>query len=148
MGGNLLLNVGPKGDGRIPPQEVERLEALATWRARHGESLDAALPGLELWQFHGPSTRRETPDGGSRIYLFLVMRPYERVVVRGLPVTRVRGVSLLAEDRPLPWTAHPRLKDVNAGVGDPLGELHITAAAEDFDELCTVVAVDLAPARP
>jgi alpha-L-fucosidase len=153
MGGNLLLNLGPTGDGRLPPEEAERLEALASWRDRHGESLDAVSPGLDLWQFHGPSTRRDGPDGSSRVYLFLVMRPYERVVVRGLAVSRIRRVTLLpgpdsgpaGGDRPLAWSAHPRLKDVNSRVADPLGELHITVPPEDLDELCTVVVVDFAP---
>ena len=40
MGGNLLLNVGPMGDGLLTPQEIERLAALASWRERHGESLE------------------------------------------------------------------------------------------------------------
>jgi alpha-L-fucosidase len=143
MGGNLLLNLGPTGDGRLPTEEAARLEALAGWLARHGESIDGVQPGLELWQFHGPSTRRINEDGSTRIYLHLVMRPYERVVVRGLPVTRVRAVSLLAGDKPLSWTAHPRLKDVTTAAPDPLGELHIALDPADLDDLCTVVAVDM-----
>jgi alpha-L-fucosidase len=144
MGGNLLLNVAPTGEGEIPVQAVERLEALARWRERFGESIEGVKPGLQLWQFHGPSTQRTDPDGSSRLYLHLVSRPYERVVVRGLHVARVTDARLVGSDRTLPWKAHPRLGDIKAGSPDPIGELHITVDPADLDELCTVIAVDLA----
>ena len=145
MGGNLLLNVGPTGDGEFPPEAVERLEALAGWLERNGESVHGTAPGLTLWQFHGPSTRRTGPDGGTRLYLHLVTRPYERVTVRGLPVSRIERVTLLDGNRPLSWQAQPRLKDVHSGTADPTGELHIDVQDTEFDPLCTVIAVDLAP---
>lgn len=145
MGGNLLLNVGPMGDGRLTPQEIERLAALASWRERHGESLEDVSPGLELWQFHGPSTRREDPNGAARLYLFLVMKPYERIVVRGVHIGRVQSVVLLDGSRELPWMGRPRLRDVHSRSDDPLGELHITLNPSDLDDLCSVIVVDLAP---
>ena len=38
-GGNLLLNVGPTGDGTLPPEQVERLDASRAGWQRHGESI-------------------------------------------------------------------------------------------------------------
>jgi alpha-L-fucosidase len=38
-GGNLLLNVSPRGDGTLPPEQLERLEHLGRWMRAHGESL-------------------------------------------------------------------------------------------------------------
>jgi alpha-L-fucosidase len=145
MGGNLLLNVGPMGDGRLAPQEIERLVALASWRDRHSESLEGVSPGLELWQFHGPSTKREDTSGATRLYLFLVMKPYERIVVRGVNVSRVRSVELLDGSRKLAWTGRPRLQDVHSRSDDPVGELHVTLNPSDLDDLCSVVVIDLAP---
>lgn len=145
MGGNLLLNVGPTGDGEFPAEAVERLEALASWQVRNSESVHGVQPGLELWQFHGPSTRRTREDGGNRIYLHLVMRPYERVVVRGLPVSRIHTVQRLDGEHSLSWTAHPRLKDIHSGAADPVGDLHIEVSPDELDDLCTVIVVDLDP---
>ena len=149
MGGNLLLNIGPRGDGSLPPEAQERLEALADWYAVNGESLRGVQPGLELWQFHGPSTRRVREDGGSHVYLHLTARPYERAVVRGLPIRRVERVRLLSDGRELPFSVHPRLSDVHARTEDAFGELRIAVDPGLLDPLCTVLVVDLAaPAEP
>ncbi|WP_433412907.1 alpha-L-fucosidase [Microtetraspora malaysiensis] len=99
MGGNLLLNVGPTGMGEFPAEATARLEAFATWMERHEESIRGVRTGLELWQFPGPSTRRSLPEGGERLYLHLVMRPYERLTVRGR-AARLVGAAL-AQGGPL-----------------------------------------------
>jgi len=36
---NLLLNVGPRPDGTIQPEHVERLEAIGKWLSTYGESI-------------------------------------------------------------------------------------------------------------
>lgn len=148
MGGNLLLNIAPRGDGSLPPEAVERLEALARWHGRHAESVEGVGPGLQLWQFHGPSTQRTREDGGTRVYLHLTARPYERAVVRGIPVKRVESVSLLSDGRALPFTVQQRLSDIHARTQDPFGELRITVDSDLLDPLCTVLAVDFAAAEP
>jgi alpha-L-fucosidase len=38
QGGNLLLNVGPEGDGALPAQARERLARIGRWLAVHGEA--------------------------------------------------------------------------------------------------------------
>ena len=38
-GGNFLLNIGPTGDGTIPHESVERLEAMGRWMETNGESI-------------------------------------------------------------------------------------------------------------
>jgi alpha-L-fucosidase len=143
MGGNLLLNVGPTGAGELPAQAVHRLDAFARWMAKHGESVHDVRPGLALHQFHGPSTRRSLPGGGTRLYLHLTMRPYERITIRGLPVGRVRAVTLLNTGDALEWSTQSRKSDIHAASADPVGELRVTIPAESLDSLCTVVAVDL-----
>ena len=139
-GGNLLLNVGPTGDGTIPPEQRERLEAVAGWMARNGESIVDTKPGLEPWQFYGPSTRR-----GDRVYLHLLMKPYDSVTVRGVPVKRVRAVRALASARELPHTSRCAIIDALMNA-DPLGELTIAVPEALVDPYATVIAIDLAPA--
>lgn len=38
-GGNLLLNVGPDGEGRVPLQSVEALHEIGAWMRRHGSAI-------------------------------------------------------------------------------------------------------------
>lgn len=43
-GGNLLLNVGPDAQGRIPPLQQRCLEQVADWMAVHGDALQGTEP--------------------------------------------------------------------------------------------------------
>ncbi|WP_265520248.1 alpha-L-fucosidase [Oerskovia flava] len=47
--GNLLLNVGPRADGSIPPLQRDRLAHLGRWLATNGE----AVYGTRPWVRHG-----------------------------------------------------------------------------------------------
>lgn len=51
-GGNLLLNVGPKGDGTWPVESQENLHAIGTWMKVNGE----ALYGTTVWTGKKEST--------------------------------------------------------------------------------------------
>jgi alpha-L-fucosidase len=139
-GGNLLLNVGPMADGLIPPEQSERLEVVAEWMSRHGEAIVGTTPGLEAWQFYGPTTRH-----GNRVYLHLLMCPYDTVTVRGLPIKRVTAVRALAGDTKLRFTARAALID-SMFSNDPHGEVTITVPQSAIDPYATVLAVDIEPA--
>ncbi len=43
-GGNLLLNVGPRGDGSLCPLQVERLRAVGVWLRANGDAIYATRP--------------------------------------------------------------------------------------------------------
>lgn len=112
-GGNLLLNVGPRGDGSLPEQESDLLAAISDWMSIHAESVHDTERGVEPWQFYGPSTRR-----GNCIYLHLVGWPEESTSVRGIDPHQVRAVTLLTTGDKLAYHGLP------AGRGE-LGELVI-----------------------
>ena len=141
-GGNLLLNVSPKGDGTLPGIQVARLKELGGWLATHGESVLGVDRANSRVQFYGPVTRR-----GSRLYLHLVMRPTGQLVVRGVPVHQIRGVTLLGKEVPLPFETNLEVHD-EQHVGDAaLGEVLIDAG-EATGALHDVVAIDFEPAEP
>jgi alpha-L-fucosidase len=56
MGGNLLLDIGPKADGTIPEEQVQLLKALGRWTSKHKEAIYGSLAGLPAGHFHGNST--------------------------------------------------------------------------------------------
>jgi alpha-L-fucosidase len=138
-GGNLLLNVSPMGDGALPSEQVERLDALAVWMARHGDAIHDSRPGLEPWQFHGPTTRK-----GNRLFLHLLARPYESVTVRGLPVRKVRAVRDLATGTPLAHRARCTVIDTMFNA-NPTGELSIAVPETLVDPYATVIELELEP---
>ena len=87
MGGNLLLNICPLGDGAIPAWQVEHLDDITAWMDRHSSAVIGTEAGLEPWQFHGPTTQR-----GKSVYLFCPMRPQEMAVLRGVRGLKVSSV--------------------------------------------------------
>jgi alpha-L-fucosidase len=133
-GGNLLLNVSPRGDGSLPPEQIERLDAIGRWMAAHGDAIVGTDPGLEPWQWYGPSTRR-----GERIFLHLLARPYDTVTVRGIPVRHVESVRHLATGTELAHRARISVLDQIVQNGDPVGELAIEVPPDLVDDLATVI---------
>jgi alpha-L-fucosidase len=138
-GGNLLLNVSPRGDGTLPPEQLTRLADLREWMQHHGDAIHGTEAGLEPWQFYGPSTRR-----GDATHLFLLMRPAESVTVRGVPIRRISRVEL---DGPSPAELTFRVRTSILGQleQDPLGELVIDVPSELADELAHVITLTIAP---
>lgn len=58
-GANLLLNIGPRPDGTLPDESLERLEAIGEWLGRYGETIYGTTAGLVPEQPWGVSTRKE-----------------------------------------------------------------------------------------
>lgn len=98
-GGNLLLNVGPDAEGRLPVEFVERVAAIGGWLERHGEAVYGSEPG-EVCEFitYGRQIRK-----GNNLYL--VVRFWDRrgeVHLAGLE-TRVRRAMLLTTGEEVPF---------------------------------------------
>jgi alpha-L-fucosidase len=106
----------------------------------NGESIVGTQPGLEPWQWYGPSTRRDNTH-----YLHALMRPYESVTVRGVPIKRVNSVRALSTGEELSFTTRCSIPDrlLNA---DPMGELTIEVPEGAVDEYATVIAVEVGEA--
>jgi alpha-L-fucosidase len=82
MGGNLLLNVGPDGEGRLPPQFAARTELLGRWLEVHGE----AVYGSEGGDVCEMITRGYQIVKGDNLYL--VIRFWDR-----RPELRLAGLA-------------------------------------------------------
>jgi alpha-L-fucosidase len=96
-GGNLLLNVGPDAEGRLPAPFVERMERIGAWMQVHGEAVYASEPG-EVCEFitYGRQVRKGN-------HLYLVVRFWdgrETLTLAGLE-TRVRSAVLLTTGQEL-----------------------------------------------
>ncbi len=92
-GGNYLLNVGPTGEGVIPPSSVNILERVGEWMKRNGESLYGAssspFPSEPPW---GCCTAK-----GNRLYLHVFDWPADGILkLEGLR-NAVNKACLLAD---------------------------------------------------
>ncbi|MGW3462271.1 alpha-L-fucosidase [Streptomyces olivaceoviridis] len=140
-GGNLLLNIGPRGDGSLVPTEVATLKQLGSWLAGHGESLFGAGPASERLDFHDPATQR-----GDTLYPHLLLRPQDLLVVRNVPIGSVTGVRVLGTEQPLEYVLNEEVHEANGADDEPLGELFITVPPPT-GTLVDVIAVDLSAHR-
>jgi alpha-L-fucosidase len=68
MGGNLLLDIGPKADGSIPEEQVNILEELGRWTAKHSEAIYGTKAGIPKDCYAGPSTLSKD---STILYLFI-----------------------------------------------------------------------------
>ena len=58
-GANLLLNIGPRPDGTLPDESLERLKAIGEWMDVYGETIYGTTAGIVPEQPWGVSTRKE-----------------------------------------------------------------------------------------
>ena len=95
LGGNLLLNVGPRADGTSPEESVIRLREIGQWLRLHGEAIYGTRRCPYEWGGYGLPTAK-----GSDIFLCVEKRVGQELVV-GMIKTPVRAASLLATGDPL-----------------------------------------------
>lgn len=133
MGGNLLLNVGPREDGTIPEPQVERLKGLGAWIRRHEEAVYSTQAGLPQGHYHGASSLSRDRK---TLYLYLPGDPRGEIMVKGIhnPILSARtlgtGASLQYEvNGGAPWIDIP-------------GITYIHVPSEVLDEVVTVVALE------
>ncbi|HEY6900714.1 MAG TPA: alpha-L-fucosidase, partial [Puia sp.] len=89
-GGNLLLNVGPMADGRIPTPSIVRLKEMGGWLARNGEAIYGTAVSPFPYLPWGRATRKE-----GKLYLHVFEWPRDGVL-RGPLLNKVRRAYLLA----------------------------------------------------
>jgi hypothetical protein len=90
-GGNLLLNIGPKGDGTFDTKDMEILQSIGRWMSVNRESIRVTERTPLPPQSWGESTRR-----GGTLYLHVFDWPKDgSLLVGGLksPVTRAYLLS-------------------------------------------------------
>lgn len=99
-GGNLLLDVGPTADGRIPVIQQQRLLDIGTWLETNGE----AIYGTRKWE----NPKQNDSDDvfftrkGEDLYVLCTRYPETEVTIKG--VAKGQKVVLLgAEEKELKW---------------------------------------------
>ena len=135
--GNLLLNIGPRGDGSIPGPSVEVIEAVGRWLQYAGECIyDTNSFNHNLmerraehngdWNNNGPLTLK-----GKSLYQLVSKWPGPNIVVAGLSTTVANVTQLTADgERACKFTQAD-------------GKVTVTGLPEDPpDPLCPVLRLD------
>jgi alpha-L-fucosidase len=124
QGGNLLLDVGPRSDGTITPEQEKILRDLGRWTHRNAEALYGTTAGIPKDYYYGPSMLNKARD---TLYLVCYDRPADGLYVKGVRniVKRasVLGGGELAQRRFMgaAWASQPGIVivDLPAEAADP-----------------------------
>jgi hypothetical protein len=91
-GGNVLMNVGPMGDGRMDPKDVAILQRIGAWWSFNGESIRGTTRTPLPVQAWGESTRK-----GNTLYLHVFDWPKNGQLIVGGLKSKVKGARMLAD---------------------------------------------------
>jgi alpha-L-fucosidase len=94
-GTNLLLNVGPRPDGTIQPEFVDRLHEIGQWLATYGQSIYQTRAGPIPPRSWGATTRR-----GDTVFVHVLSWPDRVLALPSIGAT-VRRAWLLATKEPV-----------------------------------------------
>ena len=101
--GNLLLNIGPRADGTIPPGVEGRLLALGEWLEANGEAIYGTRPWTTFGQ-EKPELRFTTkPDALYLIAFQPRTKPLSIEATADWKKDQVQGVTVLATGETLEW---------------------------------------------
>jgi alpha-L-fucosidase len=102
-GGNLLLNVGPTADGRIPVIMQQRLVDIGKWLEVNGDAIFDTRP----WDKAGMNQNRESSlyftKKGEDLFVICTRWPEQDLAIKGLDVPEETKVRLLGYNGNIPW---------------------------------------------
>lgn len=133
MGGNLLLDIGPRADGTIPKIEADTLRRVGRWVKKNQEAIYGSRPGIPHDYYLGDSTLSKD---GRTLYLFVDGKPGGAVLLKGLAnrvlTARVVGNGTILNPQRL-----------GATLGGAPAMLAIDVPDYALDPAVTVIALEL-----
>ena len=133
MGGNLLLDMGPKNDGSLQPEQVAVMEGIGAWVAKNGEALFGTQAGLPPTHLYGAST---LSADRKTIYAICFDDPKDEFAIKGIQNNVVRASVLGYGEVPV------RKLGGASWAGIP-GIAWVTVPREALDADATVIKLEL-----
>lgn len=129
LGGNLLLNFGPRGDGSLAPVETTLADAVGAWMAVNGAAVHDSGPATGWdypgWGFYTAPLQADAPAAGSGgvVHAIVTRIPVSGILTIALPpVLALRAVRALVDGAEAPFTlldAHTVQLPAPAATGMP-----------------------------
>lgn len=132
MGGNLLLDIGPKADGTIPDEQVAILKELGRWTSKHQEAIYGTRAGIPAEHFYGPTSLNKS---GDILYLYLPWKPNGPITLKGIK-NKINRIWVVGNGTKLNWDV--KMKQYWSEVP---GLVYIDVPEKVLDLQVTVIAV-------
>ncbi|MDF7809083.1 alpha-L-fucosidase [Pontiellaceae bacterium B12219] len=105
--GNFLINIGPKADGTLVPEQVERLRAMGDWLRING----AAIYGSRYWkECEQQDEHLAFTTNGKNLYAIKLKEPTTPFTITGTAgwqAKQVKSVRLLGSTANVKWKMTP-----------------------------------------
>jgi len=105
-GGNMLMNVGPRSDGRIDPLFEERLREMGAWLGVNGEAVYASKPWTHQNDTTNPDVWYTSKKGvkGTSVYAFVLKWPTTGILPLSSPIPKdTTVVTMLGFSGTVAW---------------------------------------------
>ncbi|KIA91752.1 alpha-L-fucosidase [Pedobacter kyungheensis] len=127
MGGNLLLDIGPKADGTIASEQVNILKGLGRWTQKHAEAIYGTQAGIPQGHIDGKTTLSKNKDV---LYLYLDYKTENGILLSGIK-SKINKIEVVGNK------AQPYIIKLNET------DYLLNFKEADFDSDVTVVKVSL-----
>jgi alpha-L-fucosidase len=131
MGGNLLLDIGPKADGTIPDEQLNILKQLGRWTHKHAAAIYGTRAGIPFANYGGKSALSKD---GKTLYLYVYEQKPELQLKGLVNHSAIKGISVVGDA-----SAKVSLKSEN-------GTVRVDLTKVNFDQDVTVIALNFAEA--
>uniref|UniRef100_UPI0040470712 alpha-L-fucosidase n=1 Tax=Mariniflexile sp. TaxID=1979402 RepID=UPI0040470712 len=101
--GNFLINIGPKADGTLVPEQVERLKAMGEWLKINGD----AIYGTRYWKINSQEDGHLSfTTKAKTLYAIAMKKPLKSFTIEGTSAWKsdqVKSVNLLGSEEAVIW---------------------------------------------
>lgn len=98
LGANLLLNIGPRPDGQLPEEALERLTGIGQWMSKYGDTIYGTRAGMIAPSEWGVSTQC-----GKKLFLH-ILNPATASITLPIASKTIRSIRMYSDGTTVKYT--------------------------------------------